>query len=245
MSDVDSNPAGWPPENTVFPVASAIVTVSDERHPFDLRERARAAENWEREIAANPALFDGRMVLQHRVRIAEGVVESRAHLVPFSTFLWWRRTKPAGAAYHLFALPVILSSDGAVIAIRMARTTANPGRVYCAAGSLDANDIVDGVCDLDANMVREVAEETGLDLRAATAEPGFHGVHVQSAITLFRRFRFAETADVLVARIAAHIATDPEPEIDEAIAIRDADPGRHTYATFMPPILAWVFREAP
>jgi 8-oxo-dGTP pyrophosphatase MutT (NUDIX family) len=231
----------WPAENVIFTVAALDLRVSPEPHPFHLAQRAQAAENWTQEIAANPALFDGPMVLQHKVDIRDGVVSSRAHVVPFSTFLWWRKTRPLGAALHLFGLPVILSSDGAVIAIRMARHTANPGRVYCAAGSLDPGDIVDGRCDIDGNMKREVREETGLDLGDAVASRGFQALYSDDMITLFRIFRFDETAAALIDRIAAHIAAEAEPEIDEALAIVSPDPDLHPYPPFMAPILAQIF----
>lgn len=238
-----SNFSAWPEDMQIFPVTEVTVRVLDAPHPFDLAERERAAENWAREIAANPALYDGRMVLQHRISILDGRIESQAHVVPFSTFLWWRRNRDRNVAMHLFALPVMMSSDGAVIAIRMAQHTANPGRVYCAAGSLDAEDVVDGVCDLDGNMAREVMEETGIDLARAEAGP-FHALHTQSAVTLFRTYRMPETADVLLEQIGQHIAGDPEPEADQVLAIRSADPDLHPYAVFMPPILAFVLGAA-
>lgn len=241
MSDPVIDRGHWPAENVIFAVKSLDLQVSPEPHPFHLAEQTAAAENWGQEIAANPSLFDGSMVLQRRVDIRNGVISGRAHIVPFSTFLWWRKTRPRGAAVHLFGLPVILSSDGAVIAIRMGRHTANPGRVYCAAGSLDPGDIIDGRCDIDGNMKREVREETGLDLGDAVASSRFQALHNKDMVTLFRTYRFNETADVLVARIGAHIATEAEPEIDEALAIVSADPALHTYPPFMPPILAWIF----
>jgi len=241
MSEPKIDRGHWPAENVIFAVKSLDLQVSPEPHPFHLAEQAAAAENWRLEIAANPALFDGQMVLQHRVEIREGAISSRAHVVPFSTFLWWRKTRPPGSALHLFGLPVILSSDGAVIAIRMARHTANPGRVYCAAGSLDPGDIVDGRCDIDGNMAREVREETGLDLADAIASPGFQALHGEDMVTLFRTYRFQETAAVLIARIHAHIEMEAQSEIDEALAIASADPDLYPYPPFMPPILAWIF----
>ena len=236
-----SPPSTWPGEQIIFPVGRIQVEVSDAPHPFCLAHQAEIAANWDLEIAANPALFDGRMLLMRTLALKDGAMSGVCHIVPFSAFLLWRKTRPAGAALHLFGLPVIVSSDGAVIAIRMGRHTANPGRVYCAAGSLDPDDISDGHCDIDGNMAREVREETGLALSEATSVSAFHGLRANDTVTLFRVYRFAETAAVLIDRIAAHIAVDPEPEIDTALAIHTADPGQHPYPPFMPPVLEWVF----
>jgi 8-oxo-dGTP pyrophosphatase MutT (NUDIX family) len=134
------------------------------------------------------------MLLMRALEMHHEAISGECHIVPFSAFLLWRKTRPAGAAIHLFGLPVIVSSDGAVIAIRMGQRTANPGRVYCAAGSLDTDDIRDGYCDIDGNMAREVLEETGLSLSDATSVTGFHGLRGQDVVTLFRAYHFAATA---------------------------------------------------
>jgi len=232
--------AGWPPEGTVFPVSRIELAVLSGGHPFHVRERAAAQENWAREIAANPALYDGRMVFQHRLSIVDGAVKGESYVTRFSTFLWWRKQRQPGG-FHLFGLAVVVSSDGAIIAIRMAPHTANPGQVYCAAGSLDENDIVDGHADVAGNMRREVLEETGLDLNDATAEPGYYAAHINRSVTLFRVFRFPWTAEDMLRRIEAHMLVSEEDEVDGVVAIRSADPAAQRYNVAMLPILAWFF----
>ncbi|SCB08156.1 NUDIX hydrolase [Rhizobium hainanense] len=232
--------AGWPPEGTVFPVSSIDLAVLPGEHPFHLREREAAQENWAREIDANPALYDGRMVFQHRLSIVDGVVTGESYVTSFSTFLWWRRQRQPGG-FHLFGLAVVVSSDGAIIAIRMAPHTANPGQVYCAAGSLDENDIVDGHADIAGNMRREVLEETGLDLNDATADPQYYAAHISRSVTLFRVFRFPWTAEDMLRRIEAHVLISEEDEVDGVVAIRSADPAAQRYNVAMLPILSWFF----
>ncbi|AYG66587.1 MULTISPECIES: NUDIX hydrolase [unclassified Rhizobium] len=232
--------AGWPPEGTIFPISSIDLAVFPGEHPFHLREQEAARENWAREIAANPSLYDGRMVFQHRLSIIGGAVKGEAYIVPFSTFLWWRKQRQPGG-FHLFAFAVTVSSDGAIIAIRMAPHTSNPGQVYCAAGSMDENDVVDGRGDVEGNMRREVLEETGLDLNDATADPGYYAMHIKRSVTLLRVFRFPWTAEDMLRRIEAHMLVSEEDEVDGVVAIRSADPAAHPYNIAMLPILAWYF----
>ncbi|PST19140.1 DNA mismatch repair protein MutT [Rhizobium sp. JAB6] len=241
VSELQRDMAGWPPEATVFPVFSIDLAVFPGEHPFHLREREAAQRNWAREIAATPALYDGRMVFQHRLSIVNGAVKGEAYLAPFSTFLWWRKQSERQGGFHLFALPVAVSSDGAIIAIRMASHTANPGQVYCAAGSLDENDIVGGQADVASNMRREVLEETGLYLDDAIAEPQYYASHINHSVTLFRVFRFPWTAEDMLRRIEAHILVSEEDEVEGAVAIRSGDPAAHHYSAAMLPILAWFF----
>lgn len=242
MSTIESNTAAWPAEGAIIPIDDVEIRVNGAVHPFHLEEVGRAQENWQREIAANPHLFDGRMVLQRALRIKDGRVKGEGHVVPYSTFLWWRKTRMEGA-FHLFAMPAILSSDGALILVRMGSHTANPARVYSPSGSLEPEDVVDGRCDIDGNIRREALEETGIDLALASAEPGYHLLHMDRAVTVIRVYRYPEKAAALVARVAAHIAVDPEPEIDEAIAIFGPDPGAYNYPPFIPPILDWLFKR--
>ncbi|NLR96436.1 NUDIX hydrolase [Rhizobium sp. P38BS-XIX] len=232
--------AGWPPEGTVFPVSSIDLAVLPGEHPFHVHELEASRRNWEKEFAANPALFDGRMIFQHRLSLADGIVKGEAYVTPFSTFLWWRKQREPGG-FHLFAFAVAVSSDGAIIAIRMAPHTANPGQVYCAAGSMDENDIMDGHCDVEGNMRREVLEETGLDLNDAVVEPGYYGTHVNRSVTLLRVFHFPWSAEDMLKRIEAHMLVSDEDEVDGAVAIRSADPSAHHYSAAMLPILAWFF----
>jgi 8-oxo-dGTP pyrophosphatase MutT (NUDIX family) len=233
--------AGWPPEKTVFPVARIDLKVIAGDHPFHLGEAEAVQENWKKEIAANPALYDGRMIFQRQLSVSEQGVQGEAYVTQFSTFMWWRKQKDRSGGFHVFAFPVAVSSDGAIIAIRMAQHTSNPGQVYCAAGSMDENDIVDGRCDVEGNMRREVMEETGLDLTEAAAEPGYYAAHANRSLTLFRVFRFPWTADEMLEKIRAHMLVDEEKEIDDAVAIRSADPTAHHYNVAMLPILAWFF----
>ena len=232
----------WPPEGVLFPVTAARLRVFEGEHPFHVRERAAIDANWDREVAANPAFFNGRMVFQKTLKIVDGAICGEACIVPYSAYLWWRR-QPVGAdGYHLFGFPALATSDGALVAIRMAGQTANPGKVYFAAGSLDEDDVIDGYCDIDANMRREVREELGLDLdREAVAEPQLYASHNNNRITIYRIFRFSQTAEELVASIRSRPERDDE--IEDMVIIRSPDPTLHDYGAPMLPFLSWFFRQ--
>ena len=234
---------GLPDDGRVFPVKDISLRVLEGEHPFHLAEKEAAEENWEREIAANPALFNGDLVFQNRLTFRDNVVEGEAFVVPYSTFMWWRRQPQdhVRGGYHAFCFPVIISSDDALIAVKMGAHTANAGQVYFAAGSLDRSDIVDGQCDLTGNMRREVLEETGLDLNEAVLEGGLFGSYRNRRLTILQRYRFDRPADELLERIAAHMLVDEEKEIAGAVAIRSPDPNVHPYNAAMPPVLEWFF----
>lgn len=231
----------WPPENTVFPVSDLSLRVVAGEHPFHLAEGEAAAANWGLEIARTPALYNGRMVFQHQLEIEDGALRGEGHVIPYSTFLWWRKQPSPVTGYHPYGFPVVVSSDGAIIAVEMGAHTANAGQIYCAAGSLDESDIVDGYCDIRRNMAREVKEETGLDLGQGETDGRLFASHCRRRVTVIQIFRFRERATDLLKRIEDHMRVDEEKEIAGAVAIHSPDPKAHRYAAAMPPLLDWFF----
>lgn len=243
MTGTIADDVGLPADGSLHAVRSLDLRVSSDPHPLDLAKAEDVAENWRREFAANPALFDGKMILQRQIRYRDGHLAAEGHVTSFSTFLWWRRQPDLAGACHLFGYPVLVSGDGALIAVEMAPHTANPGQVYFAAGSLDLADVVDGRCDIEGNMRREVQEETGLLLDSARADPVLHASYRSRRLTLVRLFTFDETAEALVERIHAFVRDCPEPEISRAVIICNGDPSAERYGAAMLPILAWYFGD--
>jgi len=179
-------------ENLITPVDRTALIHATEPHPFQIETALQARLNWQEEVRAQPALFDGSVILASTAAVVDGVFRAAVHLVPYSTFLYWRRIRPVPGAIHVFAMALIVSSDDALIAVRMGRKTANAGRIYCASGSFDEDDLVGDRFDVDANMRREVLEETGLDLSAAIAAPAYNVLAIGGTVVLFRIYRFAE-----------------------------------------------------
>ncbi len=231
------------PRGQVVPVSEIEVSLDPSPHPFELANAAAIEENWQREAAANPALFDGRIVLLSEVTYRDGKLTGRCHPVRYATLLEWRRGRPAGAE-HAYAHAALVSSDGALVAIRMGAHTANPGKVYFAAGSFEAEDFRDGLVDTDANMEREVREETGLDISRARHEDGYHLFSRDGATVIFRCYFLEETADRIAERVSAFVAGETEPEIDGPVIIRGTDNLPEGIAPHMAAIVEWHFARA-
>lgn len=230
-----------PGEGEVIDIDAFDLRVHDGVHPIERENRPAIRENWDREKAAKPALFNGRVVFQDRVAIEDRVLRAEGFVVDYATFLWWRRHAEPKAGFHLFGFPVPVSSDGALIAVKMSEHTLNGGFVYCPAGGIDDSDVVDGRCDLAGNMAREVMEETGLTLQDARAADALHVFRVGRHFTVFRYFHFDRPADSLIADIRAHIANGHEDEIADAVAITSGRPDAHRYSRAMLPILHHYF----
>ncbi len=230
------------PLGVILPVDKIDVVLDPARHPFEHGREEAIAENWRYEIAAKPALFDGTVVLLSEFGYDRGRLFGRCHAVGYSTFLYWRKDR-VGTAAHAFAHPMLVTSDNALIAIRMGPHTVNAGHVYFAAGSFEPEDFVDGVVDAHGNMVREVREETGLDITGARRGKRHHALATERGTVIFRRYFLDETANEIASRIRDFVAGESEPEIEEPVIIRDAHSLPEGLMPHMPPMIDWHFSQ--
>ena len=228
------------PLGVILPVDEIDVVLDPSRHPFEVRRERAITENWREEIAAKPALFDGEVALLSAFGYDAGRLFGRCHAVRYSTFLYWRKDRVATAA-HAFAHPMLVTNDNALIAIRMASHTVNAGRVYFAAGSFEPEDFPDGQVDAHGNMVREVREETGLDISGVRRGDRYYALATERGTVIFRRYHLDASADEIAVRIRDFVASEVEPEIDGPVIIRDANDLPAGLMEHMKPLVAWHF----
>ncbi|RWE76319.1 hypothetical protein [Mesorhizobium sp.] len=229
------------PRNVILPVDAIDVRLDPGPHPFAVSNAEAIAENWRQEIAAKPALFDGTVVLLSELAYRDSRLVGRCHAVNYSTFMLWRKRRENSGAEHAYAHAMLVAGDNALVAIRMGRHTVNAGRVYFAAGSFEPVDFRDGLVDIDFNMIREVGEETGLDLSAAERAQRYHALSTASGTVIFRRYRIAEPADELARRISAFVAAEADPEIEGPVIIRHAADLPDGLMGHMKPLIEWHF----
>lgn len=212
------------PEGRIIAIGGVDLVIDPGGHPWYCANRDAVERHWEGERVRRPFLYNGSMIMHRGLALRDGRIEGISHTVPYATLMYFlSRPDRDIDLWHLYGVPVIVSRDGAVLLTKMSERTANPGRVYSPSGSLDPDDIRDGACDLDGNMRREVAEEAGIDLGEARAEPDMFAYHSGHVVAVFRRFRFDQDARTIAARIDAHIASEAEPEVVEAVIARSAD----------------------
>jgi 8-oxo-dGTP pyrophosphatase MutT (NUDIX family) len=231
------------PSNLIVPVEVVDVRLDPEPHPFEVANAAAIEENWRVETQANPSLFDGTVVLLSRLAYDGGRFEGRCHAVRYATFMHWRRERANTAAGHVFAHAMLVSRDNALVAIRMAANTVNAGRVYFAAGSFEPVDFADGAADVDFNMIREVAEETGLDISSVPRGERYYALSTERGTVLFRRYFLEENADEIARRIEAFVAGEMDPEISGPVIIRCADDLPGGLMPHMKPLIEWHFAK--
>ncbi len=196
--------------------------------PLSPELRSRVDDHWQRVVADNPRLWNGRVLgtvapgWPGGISVGDdGVLAGTALEGDFASFLAWRDWGfPEIGLRNLFGSALVLSSDGALLFGVMSAVTANPGKVYPPGGSLEPRDVLpDGRVDVLGSIALELHEETGLDI--GDGEPvallaAFDGPRVSVA----RAVRFAATARDLEEAVRAHLAAGPDPELAGIAVIR-------------------------
>lgn len=198
--------------------------------PWPVAERYRSEidAHYAGEVARNPALWNGQVLLLARHTLDGSALAGDYRAIDYASLLWWMRRDTAmpvaaeeAEATNTFAMAALRSAEGDFILGRMADWTANAGRIIFAAGTPDLNDVgPDGTVDLAGSALRELGEEMGIGPDEVSVDPLWTGVFDGPRIALMREMRSALGTRELVARIAAFLAGDERPELSEAVVVR-------------------------
>jgi 8-oxo-dGTP pyrophosphatase MutT (NUDIX family) len=191
---------------------------------FAQTHAAEIDEVWARETALRPATFDGRVLLQHRGEVRDGVFHAGYFATSYKPFLSWTRLGwPGDPVRNSFSMAALRARDGAFLLGRMGDHTANAGKVYFAAGTPDMEDVTDdGRVDLAGSVTRELMEETGLRMDELTIGEGWMAVIETTRIAFMRPVSIDLPADEARALMLPRIAHQAEPELADIVIIRSA-----------------------
>lgn len=216
--------------------------------PYDwhfARENGERIErHWAQISSGKPAMFNGRVMLQHRAAIREGVFEAGYFETDYAAFMAWRDAgHPGPVIRNGFAMAALRANDGAFLCGRMGEHTANAGKVYFAAGTPDREDVrADGTLDLAGSVTRELGEETGLRLDELDVGEAWTAVIEEGRIAFMREVGIdlpAVDARALMLERMRHLE---EEELSDIVIVRDL---AETQSLDMPPFmrryLAYIF----
>lgn len=212
------------------------------------RHSAAIEQHWQKAKSATPTFFNGVVHLIDRIEMGEGTFSGGLVKTDFKSYLYWRdQGFPAEAnVIDGFGSALIRSAEGHIILGRQRPGNVNAGLAYLPGGFIDSSDVDErGAVDIAASVAREVREETGLGAAELAAQPGFlvtrTGAHASFAVD----YRSALTSRELAARIAAHIAAGPDPELAGAVVIeRYEDCAQVAMPPYAKVLLAHLFRNA-
>jgi hypothetical protein len=188
---------------------------------FETAHRDAIARHWDKMVAANPTLWNGRTLICTQAAVEQGVFRAELAEIDYASFVAWRDWgRPDTSVVNCFGVPAVFSADGALLLGVMSPTTLNAGKAYPPSGSLEPKDVrPDGTVDILGNMQAELLEETGIDL--AHAAPGPMAVIFEGPrLAVVQRFDLALSYAEIERHFAAHAAADPHAELCAIEALR-------------------------
>lgn len=229
---------------TVIPVERCRLRVGTERWPWADANAEAITRHWETARAAKPAFFDGRIFMLRDWSVQDGQLDARFVPTRFRKYLYWRAQGfPESGLRDSFGSALIRSAQGHVLLGRQGPGNVNAGLAYPPSGFIDASDMgPDATIDIQASVSREIAEETGLEPgRDIAAQPGQLVVVCGPLVAIVCPFASPLSSQDLAARMAAHIARDPNPELVEPVVVEGAHDRRTDVPDYTRVLLDWVF----
>lgn len=221
-------------------VARIALQCDDWRWPFADARRTEIDAHFSMLRRSKPKLWNGRVLLCREPRFSATSFDARCFETDFASFLAWRDWgHPDATVFNVFGMGALCGADGGFVLGEMASHTANAGRVYFPSGTPDLDDIRDGAVDIDNNIRREVAEETGLTpddyICGATA-----CVLFGAEIAVIQRLEAPCSADELMRRIDVNLSAQRVPEFRAMRVVR----GRRDFTPDMPDyVIAFIAAE--
>jgi 8-oxo-dGTP pyrophosphatase MutT (NUDIX family) len=205
------------------------------RWRFAEAHRDDIAAHFAKRRQATPQLWNGRVLLMRDFAIGDGVLRGMYFEVGFAEFLAWRDWNfPDPAVVNCFAMGALRASDGAYLLGVMSNHTANPGRIYFPAGTPDPDDVRGETVDLLGNVMREIAEETGLTAADFSVAQGWHAIVDGSRVALMKHIDVPYPASEARTRMLRHLASEAQPELSDVRIVRsaaDLDPEMPRFVT--------------
>ncbi len=189
---------------------------------FADNRRAEIDRHFAARQSKRPALWNGRALLLNRYVVTDGVLRGTCFETDYASFLAWRDWDfPDRGVFNVFAAAALQSADGAYLLGEMAAHTTSAGQIYFPCGTPDDEDVgADGTLDLDGSLRRELLEETGIDIGALTAEPGWNLVRDRGFVGLMKRLTARQNAEELRENIMRHLAGEKQPELADIRIVR-------------------------
>ena len=213
--------ASGPPHLSVVPVDRLELAFAPSRWAFAETRATAVAAHFADRRRRTPELWNGRILLMNRCRLNGRILEGSFFATDYADFItWYDWGCPDASVIVCFAMAALRAADGAFLLGVMGPHTAGVGRIYFPSGLPEPDDVSGGTVDLDANVLREVAEETGLVGADLAVAPSWHAVRSGQHLAMMKVMQSAATADVLRARILRYLASEAQPELADIRIVR-------------------------
>jgi hypothetical protein len=175
---------------------------------------------WHLRTSQQPSLFNGDILLLDDWSLSEGRLLGTCLTTDYKSFLYWREHDALDRSVtNFFAAAALHSREGWLILAQMGTNHSSSGLIFPPCGTLHSEDVKDGRVDLDANILREVEEETGLALSKTDLKQRFL-ILDGTQLAYMRLIELPWSAAEIIRSIASYLATETEPEISRIFVVK-------------------------
>ncbi len=203
------------------PVSTLDLRFVEGTWDFSIRERGLIDAAWGKRVQANPALWNGEVLVARDVSLADGVLSAVHCKTDYASFVVWRDLGwPDKSAFNIFGMGVVVSADGALVYGEMGAHTVNARAIYPPGGSLEPKDVMpDGSVGIDHSVSAEIAEEFGFDI-ATCVRGGRFAIFDGQRIAVVQAFFSALTFAGIEENFRQHVSGEAQPELMRLVAVR-------------------------
>jgi len=229
---------------TPVAIARLELGVAPYAWPFARARRGEIDAHFATLRRSKPGLWNGRVLLMKDATVGGGVLRGTFFETGFADFMAWHDWGfPDPAVRNCFAMGALQGSDGAYLLGVMSTFTANAGRIYFPAGTPDPSDIRGDTVDLLGSVLRELAEETGLETGQFSPAPDWTAVVAGPRLALMKAIKANRPAEELRREVLAHLAGEARPELADVRVVRSADDFDPAMPDFVTAYLSHVWRR--
>ncbi len=201
----------------------SLTTRTSVWHPPAL-DRSAIDAHWAQRLAANPSFFNGVVYVLADYTITDDAFIGTCAPIAFKTFLYWMDHGSPDAGFRdISGAAIVVSREHHLVLGCNAGQTLSAGQASFFCGFIDARDVTpDHRIDIDGNIVRELAEETGLVATDIRRDPRYFVTFQGRVVSLGVAFLSRLSAPTLQRRIMAHSLREDAAEISDVLIIKSA-----------------------
>jgi 8-oxo-dGTP pyrophosphatase MutT (NUDIX family) len=210
------------PPMTVRALRNIDARFDDVELPFEREHAGAISAHWKNLTAANPHLWNGRVIVQHAWTMEGDIYRARYVAINYASMLYWRDNGfPGPKLRNGFAAAALRSRDGAFVLGVMGQSTANAGKHHMPAGTPDLSDVRDdGSVDLAGSLIREMSEETGLQPSEYVVGNTWYAVEAEPRVAFIKIVDLPLSAEDARALILKRLPTLAEVELIDCVIVR-------------------------
>lgn len=210
------------PRDAVLRLKRAVLTVRPEPWAFAHEHADEIDAHWVARRAENPSFFNGVIHLLRGAKVSEGVLGGELVRTDFMSFLYWREHGHRDDSVRdAFGSALLRSAEGHVVLGRQRPGNVNSGLTYLPGGFIDAADVdASGAIDIEASILRELGEETGIGEGEVQRMPGLIATCDGPLISIAAEYRSPLPSAELRDKIRAFIAAEDDPELEDVVVVR-------------------------